>query len=86
MSQAGTDASRDWPDREFEFSSTIDPDGKPKAGAKLVRLGEDGQIVDLGVTAADGRFRVALPVRYSVALRSSFFRYGSKLTRSHSEP
>ncbi|HEY7154357.1 MAG TPA: sigma-70 family RNA polymerase sigma factor [Gemmataceae bacterium] len=38
----------------------LGPDGKPKAGAKLLLLGED-KIVELGVSAADGRFIVAIP-------------------------
>jgi len=41
----------------------FDPDGKPKVGAKLLLLGEDEKITELGVTAADGRFTVALPKR-----------------------
>ncbi|HEY7427080.1 MAG TPA: sigma-70 family RNA polymerase sigma factor [Gemmataceae bacterium] len=41
----------------------FDPDGKPTAGAKLLLLGENEKIAELGVTAADGRFTVALPKR-----------------------
>jgi RNA polymerase sigma factor (sigma-70 family) len=37
------------------------PDGKPKVGAKLLLLSESGKIQRLGVTAADGRFTVAVP-------------------------
>ncbi len=36
----------------------LDPDGKPKAGAKILLLRKPHQ---LGVTGADGRFRIALP-------------------------
>src|SRR5262249_37501722 len=39
----------------------LDPDGKPKAGAKLLLLSNDKKIVELGVTAADGRFSVLVP-------------------------
>jgi RNA polymerase sigma factor (sigma-70 family) len=39
----------------------LDPDGKPKAGAKLLMLEEGGNIRQLGTTEADGRFRVAVP-------------------------
>ncbi len=39
----------------------LDPEGKPKAGAKLLLLGEEGKIGQLGVSAADGRFTVAVP-------------------------
>jgi RNA polymerase sigma factor (sigma-70 family) len=38
----------------------LGPNGKPKAGAKLLLLGED-KIVELGVSAADGRFTVMVP-------------------------
>ncbi len=38
----------------------FDPDGKPKAGAKLLLLREDGNVKPLGVSAADGRFTVAV--------------------------
>ncbi|HEY7154362.1 MAG TPA: sigma-70 family RNA polymerase sigma factor [Gemmataceae bacterium] len=37
------------------------PDGKPKAGAKLLLLGEKGKLTALGASAADGRFTVAVP-------------------------
>jgi RNA polymerase sigma factor (sigma-70 family) len=37
------------------------PDGKPKAGAKLLLLGEGEKITELGVTAAGGRFSVLVP-------------------------
>jgi len=39
----------------------LGPDGKPKAGAKLLLLGEDEKIKELGITAADGRFSVLAP-------------------------
>ncbi len=41
----------------------LGPDGKPKAGAKLLLLDEnqEGKITELGVAAADGRFTVAVP-------------------------
>src|SRR5262249_26592350 len=39
----------------------LGPDGKPKAGAKLLLLAEDEKITELGVTAADGGFMVAIP-------------------------
>ncbi|HEY7154359.1 MAG TPA: sigma-70 family RNA polymerase sigma factor [Gemmataceae bacterium] len=39
----------------------LGPDGKPKAGAKLLLLGRDKKIVELGVTAADGLFSVLVP-------------------------
>jgi RNA polymerase sigma factor (sigma-70 family) len=38
----------------------LDPDGKPKAGAKLLLLGGD-KMRQFGATAADGRFTVAVP-------------------------
>jgi RNA polymerase sigma factor (sigma-70 family) len=38
----------------------LDPDGKPKAGAKLLLLKKEVEIKQLGVTAADGRFSVAV--------------------------
>ncbi|HEY7312756.1 MAG TPA: sigma-70 family RNA polymerase sigma factor [Gemmataceae bacterium] len=38
----------------------LDPEGKPKAGAKLLLLGKD-KSTELGVSAADGRFTVAVP-------------------------
>ena len=38
----------------------LDPDGKPKAGAKLQLLGKDGKLEELGLSAADGRFSVAV--------------------------
>jgi RNA polymerase sigma factor (sigma-70 family) len=36
------------------------PDGKPKAGAKLLLLSEKGKITALGTSAADGRFTIAV--------------------------
>jgi len=39
----------------------FDPDGKPKAGAKLLLLREDGEIKHLGMSSADGGFLVAVP-------------------------
>jgi RNA polymerase sigma factor (sigma-70 family) len=37
------------------------PDGKPKAGSKLLLLDEGDKTVDLGTTKADGRFTIAVP-------------------------
>jgi hypothetical protein len=37
------------------------PDGKPLAGAKLLLIGKGDKPVDLGTTAADGRFAVKVP-------------------------
>jgi RNA polymerase sigma factor (sigma-70 family) len=39
----------------------LDPNGKPKAGAKILLLGEDDKLQQLGETTAEGRFAVALP-------------------------
>jgi RNA polymerase sigma factor (sigma-70 family) len=39
----------------------LGPDGKPKAGARLLLLGDKEAITDLGVSAEDGRFRVVVP-------------------------
>lgn len=39
----------------------LDPDGKPKAGAKLLLLTSKGKLTPLGVSADDGRFTVAVP-------------------------
>ncbi len=39
----------------------LGPDGKPKAGAKLLLLGKDGKVEQRGVSTADGRFLVAVP-------------------------
>ena len=36
----------------------LDPDGKPKAGAKILLLHEDGNVRQLGVSRADGSFSV----------------------------
>src|SRR5262249_17816840 len=41
--------------------SVLAPDGKPKAGAKLLLLGHDGAVKQLGVSAADGHFTIAVP-------------------------
>jgi RNA polymerase sigma factor (sigma-70 family) len=49
----------------------LDPDGKPKAGAKLVLFGWDEKTTELGVAAADGRFTVAVPKE----ARDRYFRY-----------
>jgi RNA polymerase sigma factor (sigma-70 family) len=56
------------PRRSPETGKTVEirgrvlgPDGKPKAGAKLLVLGEDEKITQLGVSAADGRFTVSVP-------------------------
>ncbi len=38
----------------------LDPEGKPRAGAKLALLGQNG-VSQLGVTAADGRFSFVVP-------------------------
>jgi RNA polymerase sigma factor (sigma-70 family) len=40
----------------------LDPEGKPKAGAKLLWFDEDDKVSPLGVSGADGRFTVAVPV------------------------
>ncbi len=52
----------------------LGPDGKPKAGAKLLLLSRDGEVKQLGVTAADGQFSVAVPKeakdRYLIARTS----------------
>jgi hypothetical protein len=37
------------------------PEGKPKAGAKLVLLDKDGEVKQLSVSVADGRFSVTVP-------------------------
>jgi RNA polymerase sigma factor (sigma-70 family) len=39
----------------------LDPEGKPKAGAKLLLLDKNQKLGQLGVTAADGRFTIAVP-------------------------
>ncbi len=39
----------------------LDPDSKPKAGAKLLMLEEGGKIRQLGTTEADGQFHVPVP-------------------------
>jgi RNA polymerase sigma factor (sigma-70 family) len=39
----------------------LGPDGQPKAGAKLLLLGMEGKTTALGVSAADGQFRIAVP-------------------------
>jgi RNA polymerase sigma factor (sigma-70 family) len=54
------------PEREIRRTREIRgrvfaPDGKPKAGAKLLLLGLDKKILELGVTAADGGFSVSIP-------------------------
>jgi RNA polymerase sigma factor (sigma-70 family) len=48
------------------------PDGKPKAGAKLVLLDKDGEVKRLSVSAADGRFTVTVPKesKYNSPFRS----------------
>jgi hypothetical protein len=40
----------------------LGPDGEPKAGAKLMWFGEDDKVSPLGVSGADGRFTIAVPV------------------------
>ncbi len=39
----------------------LDPDGKPRAGAKLLLLEENGNPRQLGTTEADGQFHVIVP-------------------------
>ncbi|HTU89471.1 MAG TPA: sigma-70 family RNA polymerase sigma factor [Gemmataceae bacterium] len=39
----------------------VGPDGKPKAGAKLLLLGKSDKLRQLGTTAADGRFAISVP-------------------------
>jgi RNA polymerase sigma factor (sigma-70 family) len=39
----------------------LDPDGKPKAGAKILLLDKGEKSQQLGTTAAEGRFRVSIP-------------------------
>jgi RNA polymerase sigma factor (sigma-70 family) len=39
----------------------LGPDGNPKAGAKLLLLGRDSEVKQLGISAADGRFTVTVP-------------------------
>ncbi len=39
----------------------LDPDGKPKAGAKILMLEENGNARQLCTTEADGRFHVGVP-------------------------
>jgi RNA polymerase sigma factor (sigma-70 family) len=39
----------------------LGPDGKPKAGAKLLLLSDKGKITVLGTSATDGRFTIAVP-------------------------
>jgi RNA polymerase sigma factor (sigma-70 family) len=39
----------------------LGPDGKPKAGAKLLVLAQGSEAKQVGVSAADGRFTVAVP-------------------------
>jgi RNA polymerase sigma factor (sigma-70 family) len=39
----------------------LDPDGKPASGARLLLLGKGDRPVDLGTSAADGRFLVRVP-------------------------
>ncbi len=48
----------------------LDPDGKPKAGAKLLLLGKD-DIADLGASATDGRFTVSVPKLGYLVARST---------------
>jgi RNA polymerase sigma factor (sigma-70 family) len=54
------------PKREAEktrelHGRVLGADGEPKAGAKLLLLGEDGKTQHLGTTAEDGRFTIAVP-------------------------
>jgi RNA polymerase sigma factor (sigma-70 family) len=39
----------------------LGPDGKPKAGVKLVLVGDGDEVKQLGVSAADGHFSVVVP-------------------------
>ena len=39
----------------------LSPDGKPLAGAKLLLIGKGDRPVELGTSAAEGRFDVTLP-------------------------
>ncbi len=48
----------------------LDPEGKPKAGAKLLLLEKDG-IAEIGVTTADGRFTVSVPKNGYLIARSN---------------
>jgi hypothetical protein len=47
--------------KEMEIQGRVlDPEGKPKAGAKLLLLDRKGNVKQLGVAAADGRFAVTV--------------------------
>jgi RNA polymerase sigma factor (sigma-70 family) len=50
----------------------LGPDGKPKAGAKLLLLGEDHKVSQLGTSAVDGRFTLTVPKESKYR---SLFRY-----------
>jgi hypothetical protein len=39
----------------------LDPDGKAKGGARLLMLDKNDNVKQVGVSAADGRFIVAIP-------------------------
>jgi RNA polymerase sigma factor (sigma-70 family) len=49
------------PARETVSGRVVDPAGKPLAGAELLLVGHAKTPENLGVTAADGRFSVAVP-------------------------
>ena len=41
----------------------VDPDGKPVAGAEIIQLPSDGKAIVAGKTAADGTFKVTVPMK-----------------------
>ena len=41
----------------------VDPDGKPVAGAEIIQLPIDGKAIVAGKTAADGTFKVTVPLK-----------------------
>ncbi len=50
----------------------LGPDGKPKAGVKLLLLGQGDELELLGRTAADGRFTVSVPKEMKYRYRTDF--------------
>jgi hypothetical protein len=48
------------------------PDGKPKAGVKLLWLPEDAKVSQLGVSAADGGFTIAIPKKSMTKYRIDY--------------
>jgi RNA polymerase sigma factor (sigma-70 family) len=50
----------------------LGPDGKPKAGVKLLLLGQGDKPEPLGRTAADGRFTVSVPKEMTYRYRVDF--------------